>query len=174
MRKINIVCLIIILFVTISCDKQDRENTYINQENSIDTYISSLDGAYRIVRTNGSNRIVIEEGDEATSLEKGDSLHFFYSLYTFANRRGGLIYSNVGEIVRQYNIEADTLPKKILYGKDELINGLYNGLYGVRDGEKCYILFSAKYGYGNKEMFNVPKLTPLFFEVEIKKLIKNN
>ena len=54
-----------------------------------------------------------------------------------------------------------------------MIDGLFNGLYHAHQGENCNVLFSAKYGYGNREMFTIPKLTALFFEIKIEKVVKN-
>lgn len=157
-----------------SCDKSDRENTYISQEERIDSYIASLDEGLRVVRNNGSNRVIVTEGGALDSLEVGDSLHFFYAGYTFSSSRGSLFSTNIGEYVRANNLNyADTVVKKILYKKGNMVDGLYNGLYHAHSGERCYVIFSAKYGYGNTEMFNVPKLTALFFDIQIEKIIKN-
>jgi FKBP-type peptidyl-prolyl cis-trans isomerase len=54
-----------------------------------------------------------------------------------------------------------------------LQSGLANGLAGVKAGEKCDIVFSAKYGFGNTVVYNVPKLTPLIFEVWVEGIVKN-
>ena len=54
-----------------------------------------------------------------------------------------------------------------------MISGLNTGLEGVLQGEKCDIMFSAKYGYNNDVVYNVPKLSPLFFEIWIERIIKN-
>lgn len=172
MKKILIISTL--LLALCYCDKQDRENTYINQETRIDAYLSNVDDGYRIVKNKGSYRIVIAEGSAKDSLEVGDSLYFYYSGYTFTSSKGSLFSTNMGEVVRENNItSSDTLPRKILYNKSHLISGLYNGLYHVHEGEVCNILFSAKYGYGNTEMFNVPKLTALFFDIKVEKIVKN-
>lgn len=148
----------------ISCEKQDRENTYISQDKSIDSYITGLcgNGEYRVVHTNSSNRVVIKEGAALDSLERGDSLYFYYSGYMFSYGKGEQFATNV---------EGDV--KKIKYGSDKLISGLQSGLMGVREGEFCYIIFSAKYGFGNTIVFNLPKLTPLFYEITVDKVVKN-
>lgn len=145
-----------------SCEKQDRENTYLSQEKNIDSYITAMGNTYRVVRNNGSNRVVIKEGGALDSLERGDSLYFYYSGYVFAGGKGERFATNL-----------EDEPKKIKYGADGLISGLHNGLAGVREGENCYIIFSAKYGFGNKIVFNLPKLTPLFYEITVEKLVKN-
>ncbi len=165
-----------ILFLALSaCDKQDRENTYINQEDRIDAYLNTVDKGYRIVSNKGSYRIVVSEGSVKDSLEVGDSLYFFYSGYTFTSTQGSLFATNEGAVVRENFINTpDTTVKKILYTKGALITGLFNGLNNVHDGERCNIVFSAKYGYGNTEMFNVPKLTALFFKIKVEKIVKNN
>ena len=56
-----------IMAIAFSCTKEDRNNTIVNQEESIDRYISSLDGV-RVVRNGGSNRIVHTEGTGTDSL----------------------------------------------------------------------------------------------------------
>ena len=172
MKKILIIALLLVGLA--SCDKQDRENTYINQEARIDSYLSSVGDEYRIVRNNGSNRVILTEGSSVDSLEVGDSLYFFYSGYTFSSSKGFLFATNMGEVVRENKLtSSDTLVKGIKYNSSSLINGLYNGIYHAHEGEHCNIIFSAKYGYGNTEMFNVPKLTALFFDIKIEKIVKN-
>lgn len=172
MKRLVIISALILALC--SCDKQDRENTFINQETRIDAYLSNLDEGYRIVRNGGSNRVVIAEGSTRDSLEVGDSLYFYYSGYTFVSGKGSIFCTNMGEVVRQSGItSSDTSAKKILYNKSALISGLYNGLYHVHEGEHCNVIFSAKYGYGNTEMFNVPKLTALFFDIKVEKIVKN-
>ncbi len=171
MRKIVIVFGLILL--AISCNKQDIENTYNNQEEAIDTYINNLSGIYRVVRNSGANRVVTKESTQNDTLAVGDSLYFYYNGYIFSNGKGELFATNHGEIIRENNIATDSSAIAIIYGKDPLLKGLERGLLGVKNGEQCDIIFSAKYGYGNKFMFNVPKLTPLFFEIEIEKIVKN-
>ena len=54
-----------------------------------------------------------------------------------------------------------------------MVSGLVNGLVGAKKGEKCDIVFSAKYGFNNTVVYNVPKLSPLIFEVWIEDIVKN-
>lgn len=171
MNKIILTLLVIALAVS-SCDKQDRENTYISQEERIDSYINSLDDSYRVMRQNGANRVVVTEGNSPDSLCVGDSVYFYYSGYQFSGGRGALFATNDTIVAKENGIFASGDTFKLRYGSDGLINGLHNGMAGVREGETCYIIFSAKYGYGNEIMFNLPKLTPLFFDIQVKKVIK--
>lgn len=164
-----------IMFVIVSCSKQDDENTYISQESSIDSYITSLVSTYnyKVVRKSGSNRVIISSGSSADSLETGDSLYFHYSGYAFSSGKGSLFVTNDTTIAKANSFVTDGVARKVVYGNDGLISGLHNGLHGVRTGQECYIVFSAKYGYGNKVMFNLGKLTPLLFDVTVDKIVKN-
>lgn len=161
-----------IMFLALSCTKEDRNNTIVNQEESIDRYISSLDGV-RVVRNGGSNRIVYTEGTGADSLAVGDSVKFYYAGYVFSNGKGSLFATNNPQIAQEKDFPlSGDLEERILNGGN-FISGLANGLAGVKAGEKCDIVFSAKYGFGNTVVYNVPKLTPLIFEVWVEGIVKN-
>lgn len=150
-------------FVVLSCDKEDRKNTYASQEAAIDSYVAGFSAENRVVYRKGSVRVVMQEGTSVDTLKRGDSLYFYYSGYIFNYGKGSLFATNV-----------EGLPLKIKYGSDAMIEGLKNGLEGMRTGENSYIMFSGKYGYGNQIMFNIPKMTPLFFDITIDKIIKND
>ena len=45
------------------------------------------------------------------------------------------------------------------------IEGLQKGLIGVRAGEECEILFSAKYGFGNKSFGMIPAKSALLYKI---------
>ena len=161
-----------IMFLALSCTKEDRNNTIVNQEESIDRYISSLDGV-RVIRNGGSNRIVYTEGTGADSLAVGDSVKFYYAGYVFSHGKGSLFATNNPQIAQEKDFPlSGDLEERILNGGN-FISGLANGLAGVKAGEKCDIVFSAKYGFGNTVVYNVPKLTPLIFEVWVEGIVKN-
>ena len=174
MKKI-IFTILAIAIVMVSCEKQDNENTYVSQEQSIDTYITSLVStySYKVVRLNGSNRVVISAGTSADSLEVGDSLYFHYSGYVFSSCKGSLFVTNYTTVAKANSFVTDGAAKKIVLGSDGFISGLHNGLHGVMTGENCYIIFSGKYGYGNSVMFNLSKLSPLLFDITVDKIVKN-
>lgn len=169
MRQIFWITAVFAIFL-VSCTKQDRENTIISQEAAIDTYISSLSGV-TVIRNNGANRVVLTAGSGEVATV-GDSLYIKYAGYIFSNGKGGLFVTNDSTIALENGFHPQASPEKIKLGETDLISGLKTGLEGVTQGEHCYILFSAKYGYNNTVVYNVPKLSPLFFEVWIDKVIK--
>lgn len=163
---------ILSLVLLVACAKEDRENTIINQEERIDKYISSLQGV-RISRNGGSNRIVYTEGNGVDSLAVGDSIKFHYAGYIFSGGKGSLFATNNEEIAAQHNFPlSGDIEKRVLRSGD-MVSGLANGLIGAKKGEKCDIVFSAKYGFNNTVVYNVPKLSPLIFEIWIEDIVKN-
>ena len=46
-----------------------------------------------------------------------------------------------------------------------LLEGLRNGLIGVRSGEECEIAFSGKYGFGNEIFGTIPVNSALLYKI---------
>lgn len=170
MKRTIIAILSVILAV--SCTKEDRNNTIVNQEESIDKYINSLQGI-RVSRNGGANRLVYTEGFGTDSLAVGDSIKFYYAGYIFSNGKGTLFATNKPEIAQSKEFPISGSIEKRVLRSGEFINGLAKGLEGAKAGEKCDIVFSAKYGFNNTVVYNVPKLSPLIFEVWIEEIVKN-
>lgn len=168
-RILYILCLCLALF---SCTKEDRKLLLVSQEESIDKYINSLRGV-RIARNGGSNRLVYTEGKGRDSLALGDSVKFFYAGYVFSNGKGTLFATNDTIVAKNNGFElSGGIEEKVLSSK-EMLDGLANGLVGAKVGEKCDVVFSAKYGYDNDVVYNVPKMSPLIFEVWVEGIVKN-
>ncbi len=180
-RTILILAAILISF---SCSEKSLENTYNKQESSIETYINSTFGEYPVFRKDGSNRITVDtvalqQLDSlglTDSLEYGDSIYFYYAASVFTTKPSGLFATNVEEVAKQGKLDLDSADFsvfKILYTPDCMISGLENGLYNVRYKEHCMIVFSGKYGFGDKVVANVPKNTALAYEIWVEDIIKN-
>ncbi len=173
MKTSYIILAMISMLLAFSCTKQDRENTIVSQEEAIDSYINSMPDA-TVVRNGGSNRIVIDSGNAGGSeVAVGDSLYIRYAGYIFSRGKGALFVTNNEDVAKEQEFPCMEAPEKIKLGSTGLVKGLELGLNGVREGEHCYIIFSAKYGYNNTQVSNISKLTPLFYEVWVDKVIKN-
>ena len=155
----------------VACTKQDRENTIINQEKEIDSYIESLQNE-SVVRNGGANRVVLSPGTDGTDVAAGDSLYIRYAGYIFSRGKGALFATNDSDVAKSASFPLQEAPMKIKLGSTALVSGLESGLSGVEEGEHCYIIFSAKYGFNNTVVYNIPKLSPLFFEIWVDKVIK--
>jgi len=165
---------LVIFSIVTSCSKQDEEYNITQQESMIDNFVKA-NSTKRVVVNNKASRIVLTEGVGESAAE-GDSIFIEYAGYIFNGSKGNIFDTNVKTIAKQF--ELDTTIRnfnqlKYAIGSDDLIPGLKNGLYGAKKGEQCYIVFSSESGFGKKPISNIPKLTPLIFEIWIKDLKKN-
>ena len=173
-RYLKYLAVLILAVTSYSCVKQDREKLLADQEASIDKYIQSMSD-YRVERLNGSNRIVMVEGTQDTVAAVGDSVYFIYAGYIFNNRKGEMFTTNSKEIAQKNNfVVADTTDSICgkTAGDPSLIPGLANGLVGVGIREECQIVFSAKEGYYDNPIYNVPEMSALLFEVWVVDIVK--
>lgn len=168
----RIIYIFIVLAALSACTKEDRKNQLVQQEEAIDRYISSLKDV-RIARNGGSNRLVYTEGTGANSLALGDSVKFYYAGYIFSNGKGTLFATNDSTIAVDNGFSAGIGIQERRLSPDDMIDGLAYGLVGAKPGEMCEVVFSAKYGYDNDMVYNVPKMSPLIFEVWVEGIVKN-
>jgi FKBP-type peptidyl-prolyl cis-trans isomerase 2 len=54
---------------------------------------------------------------------------------------------------------------EINLGEARLVQGLKDGLYGVKAGEECEIIFSGKYGFGNENFGIIPANSALLYKI---------
>ena len=161
------------------CKKQSLESTYSSQEDSIDSFIESMesqDPAPRVVHNGGSNRIVLTEGT-GDELREGGQVSFYYAGYTFSGSEpsaGSLFATNREETATESNWTLTSPDYSILTltlgDEAQLIEGLRLGLEGVKGGEICYIVFSGKYGFGDKIIGGIPANSALIVQVWVESL----
>lgn len=176
-KTYNLLILLSVFFLS-SCTKQELETKIASQEQQIDRFITAQqDRGVRVVRKNGSNRLVLEEGKDANgqlpqdSLQYGDSVRFYYAGYIFSNGPGTLFATNHEATAQAKGFQLTDPSFEIeawLYQKNQWIPGLDNGFYGVRTGEHGYIVFSAKHGFEDESLYNIPRLSPLIYEYWIE------
>lgn len=158
------------------CTKQSLEATYSSQESRIDSFITSQlqsDESYSVVHNNGSNRLILK-GGSGNELKPGGTVSFYYAGYIFSS--GSLSTSNLfATNYEAFAIEAgwsvtdpDYSIKTVRLSEDELLKGLYYGLKGVRAGEECLIIFSGKYGFGNRHVGTIPANSALAYHIWVE------
>ena len=168
-RILYIICSVLLLA---SCTKEDRNLMLVSQEEAIDKYISAQKNV-RVARNGGSNRLVVTEGKGTDSLEVGNTVNFYYAGYIFSNGKGSLFATNNPEVAQKQQFPLSGGIESAVIGSGSMISGLDKGLVGARAGEVCQIVFSAKYGYDNESVYNVPKMSPLIFDVWVESIGKN-
>ncbi|HCV14906.1 MAG TPA: hypothetical protein DF637_01035 [Rikenellaceae bacterium] len=177
MKKLilNTLLVFAVTSLVLSCAKDDREINLLQQETSIESYVKTFSDK-RVEVYNKVWRVVLEEGAESAEAQKGDSVFFDYAAYIFNSGKGFLFSTNKRSIAESAEMTQDvSLFKKwrVRLGSGELIAGLEEGLAGVKRGERCYVIFSSRKGFGPVQIGLVPKLSPLIYEVWITDVKKN-
>lgn len=161
-----------------SCVKTQLETTYNKQEEQIDKYIAGKmtvtneDGGtdtLRVVRNGGSNRLVLKEGT-GEPLTADGHVSFYYAGYTFSGSvsAANMFATNMLSVAEEAGWRAEDVEDdlyEISMDEADLTEGLRKGLEGVRTGEECEIMFSAKYGFGNKTLGIIPAKTALLYRI---------
>lgn len=153
---------------------QQLQTTYDSQDKKIDSFISSQLSSGAVLRVyvnEGSNRLVIAEGEGEDSLAVNGTVTFNYAAYTFTGslNRNNLFATNHAETAEADGwgsvTELDTAPCTWNLANDRMVPGLRNGLFGVKAGQECYIVFNGKYGFGSSPMGNVPANSALLYHI---------
>ena len=169
------------LLLVASCDKESLKTIYGNQEKYIESICESLqkEGTSRMTRNEGSVRVTVVEG-EGEELREGGAVSFYYAGYYLSG--GSLSSSNV------FATNYDTFAKSIGWNvsdstafgiqtidlsEDKLVEGLKNGIVGVKGGEECYVLFSGEHGFGSKMVGTIPRNSALAYHLWIKSVSNN-
>lgn len=155
-----------------SCMKEKLEESYNKQEEQIDKYITGeLDKneTYTVAYNDGSARLTTKAG-EGPELSSDGSISFYYAGYTFNGSiaSAGLFVTNHQETAEASGwtlTDPDYSLMEINMTDARLLEGVRKGLVGVRAGEECEILFSAKYGFGNSTFGIIPARTALAFKI---------
>lgn len=194
MRAIKLLALVILSMTASSCIKEKLEEGHAKQDKQIDTYFSKNNTAkrtvtievmdpetgdmttkdtvitdtLRIVHNMGTSRLVRKEG-EGPGLTESGAVSFYYAGYLFTSSPARQPFAtNRQETATQENFnvtDPDFSVMEVDMRSSELIEGLRNGLIGVRAGEECEIAFSGKYGFGNIVFGTIPANSALFYKI---------
>lgn len=176
MKKTRLAIISAILIALTSCNKE-AELLYTNQEAKIDSYINTLLGRNEeaeVVRNSGSNRVITKHG-EGDALVPGGTISFYIAGYTFSGSfsNNNLFYTNSETAATSANwkiTEQDFNIKTMTLNQEDFIEGLYNGLIGVKGGEECEIIFSGKYGFKKKKNGTIPANSALLYKVWVESI----
>lgn len=173
----------VMLAITLAaCTKQQLQTTYDSQDKRIDSFIQSQLSSSKALRTypnGGSSRLVIVEGEGEDSLSTSGSVTFHYAAYTFS---GSISSSNLFATNHEQTISdsgwstvsgIDTNPVTLKLDSDDIVEGLRMGLFGVKAGQECYILFSGKYGFGSKPIGTIPANSALLYHIWVESIDNN-
>lgn len=166
----TILAFVLCVAISGSCVKEKLILTYNKQEESIDKYIeNNLKDGMTLTISNGSSRLTKVQG-EGEELRAEGSISFYYAGYTFNGSisANGLFATNHEETAQEakWNLtDPDYNLLEMNMNDARLLDGVRNGLIGVKAGEQCEILFCGKYGFGNSTFGIIPANSALAFRI---------
>ena len=160
--------------LSLSCTKESRDLIYAGQEAKIESFVekqTTSDPNVRVVHNGGATRVVMVEGQGPELTPRGKASVNFAG-YNFTSGSVGsssLFATNSRDVA---SASGWKLSDESVFGELELdltdkgiLQGLRDGLEGVREGEECYILFNGKYGFGKSKIGTIPANAPLAFRI---------
>lgn len=169
---------ILMLCLLAACKGQSLQQTYDAQEKKIDAFVTAqVKNDERVEYNGGSVRVVLSEGTGETVLSRSGTISFYYAGYVLNGTSvsvGNLFATNSKDVA---DAAGWTLSDETIYAvttvsleDKDLLEGLRNGLTGVKEGEECYILFSGKYGYGRKTAGTIPSKSALVYHIWVESI----
>ncbi|MBO4760318.1 MAG: FKBP-type peptidyl-prolyl cis-trans isomerase [Bacteroidales bacterium] len=179
MKSRHIIILSVMSCLLASCTKEQIKEKYNTQEERIEQFIQNQiaqDKSRSVVYNKGSQRLILKEGEGEALNEKG-TISFYYAGYVFSGNsisNDAMFATNNKDIAEsvKWNVSDTTAfeIKTLTLSEGDMVTGLKNGLVGVKGGEECYILFSGKYGFGNKQSGTIPANSALVYHVWVESL----
>ena len=136
--------------------KNDTTKVKVEWEDTLDVVYNN--GAARLIKTEGTGPELTENG----------AVSFYYAGYIFSSSPSTLFATNHRETAEWAKFELTDADYELIEAdmtKARMIDGLRNGLIGVRSGEECEIVFSGKYGFGDEIFGTIPVNSALLYKI---------
>ena len=150
---------------------------YTEQEKKIENFVNARqksDSTTRVEYNGGSTRVVVTEGDglELNARGKVTILFAGYDFSTGSLSVQNMFVTNNYEFAmsNNWNLTDGSLfdALEIDMKDKDVIEGLRNGLEGVKEGEECYILFTGKHAFGKNRLGTIPANAPLAYRIWVQ------
>jgi len=164
------ITIIVVSFFLVACETEVERDAISRQEKAITDYLTQQlrDTTIALVTNKGAHRLIMQSGVEP-AVAFGDSISFQYIAYIFSSGSSKVIFDTNIDALNFVPINNNG---EGLMTSGKYIQGLENGLLGMKVGEKSQIIFSSSLGYGNNAIGIVPPLSALLFDVEMIKVKK--
>jgi len=161
-----------------ACSKQTDQQIYDAQEKRIDTFVASAlkkDGSYAVYNR-GSIRVVLTPVESGDSLRTDGVVSFYYALYQLSSTSisaSNLIATNNRDVAGSSWALSDESVfdiETVKLDESGFVEGLKNGLVGVKTGMECYIVFSGEHGFGDRVLGQIPGNSALVYHVWVNSI----
>ena len=172
--RLKIYMLLAALAVLASCTKESRELIYAKQEEKIEAFVKKQTEAVpdvRVVYNGHATRVVMVEGEGPELTARGKASVYFagYNFSSGSVNSNLLFATNSRDLASSagWSLSDDSVFEVMELDLTDkgLLQGLRDGMEGVREGEECYILFSGKYAFGKNKIGTIPANAPLAFRI---------
>ncbi len=163
------------IILAAGCNKS-LEGAFNKQEENIEAIVASLTDSQSpdtLSYQNGAVRVTLVQG-EGEPLSKKGTVSFWYAAYYISGNSlsaNNLMTTNSKEIAESsgWAVSDSTILaiKSLDLSKDDIVEGLRNGIVGVKKGEECVVMFSGKYGF-RKRSGTVPPNSALAYHLKIE------
>ena len=174
--KRALLILLAALLPAAACTKQQVQNYYDKQQDAIGKFVANAKGIKTIYKGNAV-RVILKEGTTADSLATDGIVSFYYGGYTLsgtslsANNLFATNYKTLAQSSRwTLSDESVFEPATLKLDETPLLEGLRDGLAGVKGGEECYIIFLGKYGFGNRSSGTIPAKATLVYHIWVESI----
>ncbi|MCR5003608.1 MAG: FKBP-type peptidyl-prolyl cis-trans isomerase [Bacteroidales bacterium] len=168
-----------IIGLAAGCSKENLETKFANQETKIETFVTNqmASNDTATVKYNGGTTILTIVPGEGDSLATDGVITFYYAGYVFNSASvssSNLFTTNKEEIATaaSWNTSGENQYEALTVRLSEadFVKGLKNGLPGLKAGDEAYILFSGKYGFGDKVLGTIPANSALVYHVWVESI----
>ena len=183
MSKASLILSAVLMAVlAVSCEKKQLDTTYDKQEGYILAISESLGNAAdsaTIDHLKGTVLVTVAHGQGETLGEDG-AVAFYYAGYYISGNSlssSNVFATNNESFANSINWSlSDSTSFDIMtvnLAQDDIVEGLRNGLVGVKGGDECYVLFDGRYGFGKRKVANVPGRSALAYHLWIRSISNN-
>lgn len=160
------------VFLALSCGKASREATYASQETKIASYIESATKTEGVtfVNNEGVYRVIYAEGT-GEALQASGVVSFYYAAYIFTGSKSisNLIATNHKETAETAGWDTSDASRfealTVGVAEADFVEGLKRGIIGVKADQHADVVFSGRYGFGDKIYGKVPAHSALLYEI---------
>ncbi len=146
-----------------SCQDEETENLKKKEQELIDDYIAKHSELWEIDTIAEDGLFYIHQKTGIGEIAREDSTIVFH--YSGKILQSDLSLEGDQEFVT--SLDTPKEPMSVTLGAGEIIEGLENGISGMRVGDTRYIIMKSTYGYGDVKFGSVPAYSPLVFYVRL-------
>lgn len=168
-----------IMLIAVLCfGCSEAENKAVDQRSAIQKYLETTELPFAQIQTGVYKQTVESDPElaESAPIVAGDSVKYWFAIYDFTSKPGGLYYTNVEALIppesglntQYWSFEL----QRIKVGKSSLLGSVQDGMIGSRAGDSVLLFLTSEKAYGDTEVGVVPPNSAILFALKINEVSK--